>query len=41
MKDYFEIDEYISKMLLDCELGAHAELVAFTKLYNAQIKVFD
>ena len=31
----------ISKMLRDYEYGFHAELVAFSELYNVQIQVFD
>ena len=35
------IDEYLSKMLLDGEWGGHAELVAFSEIYNVSIQVFD
>ena len=41
MEDNEEIDEYIFKMLLDGEWDGHAELVAFSKLYNVQIQIFD
>ena len=41
MKGNVEIVEYILKMLLDDKWGVHAELVAFSELYNVQIQVFD
>ena len=41
IKDNFNNDEQISKILLDGEWGVHAELVAFPEFYNVQIQVFD
>ena len=41
MKNKVEIDEYIFKMLLDCEFDVYAVLVAFSELYNVKIHIFD
>ena len=41
MEENYEIDEYISKMLLDCKWSDHAELITFSELYNVQIQLFD
>ena len=35
------IDQYISKMPLNGEWGGHAEIVAFSEIYDVQIQVFD
>ena len=48
-RDHFEqymeedttIDQYISKMLLNGKWGGHAEIVAFSEIYDVQIQVFD
>ena len=48
-KDRFEqymekdttIDQYISKMLLNGEWEGHAEIVAFSEIYDVQIQMFD
>ena len=37
MKEGTDIKDYISKMLIDGELGGYVELVAFSELYNIQI----
>ena len=37
----FEIDEIISKMLLDGEWGVHADPEVLSELYNVEIQVFD
>ena len=41
MKDYVEIDEYISIMMPDDKRGGHTELVALSELYNAQNQIFN
>ena len=48
-RDHFEqymeedttIDQYISKMPLNGQWGGHAEIVAFSEIYDVQIQVFD
>ena len=35
------IYQYISKMPLNGEWGGHAEIVAFSEIYDVQIQVFD
>ena len=41
MEEDTTIDQYISKMLLNGEWGGHAEIVAFSEIYDVQIQVFD
>ena len=41
MEEDTTIDQYISKMLLNGECGGHAEIVAFSEIYDVQIQVFD
>ena len=35
------IDQYISKMPLNGKWGGHAEIAAFSEIYDVQIQVFD
>ena len=41
MEEDTTIDQYISKMPLNGEWGGHAEIVAFSEIYDVQIQVFD
>ena len=41
MEEDTTIDQYISKMSLNGQWGGHAEIVAFSEIYDAQIQVFD
>ena len=41
MKEDTTIDQYISKMPLNVQWRGHAEIVAFSEIYEVQIQVFD
>ena len=41
MEEDTTIDQYISKMPLNGKWGGHAEIVAFSEIYDVQIQVFD
>ena len=41
MEEDTTIDQYISKMPLNDQWGGHAEIVAFSEIYDVQIQVFD
>ena len=41
MEEDTTIDQYISKIFLNGEWGGHAEIVAFSEIYDVQIQVFD
>ena len=41
MEEDTTIDQYICKMPLNGKWGGHAEIVAFSEIYDVQIQVFD
>ena len=41
MKEDTTIDQYISKMPLNGQWEGHAEIVAFSEIYDVQKQVFD
>ena len=41
MEEGTDIKDSIFKMLMDDQWGGYMELVAFSKLYNIQIQVYD
>ena len=41
MEEGIHIDDYISDMLMSREWGGHTEIVAFSKIYNTSVHVFD
>ena len=41
MEEGTDIKDYISKMLMDSEWSGYVELVAFSKLNNIQMQVYD
>ena len=41
MEEDTTIDQYISKMTLNVQWRGHAEIVAFSEIYDVQIQVFD
>ena len=41
MEEDTTIDQYISKIPLNGQWGGHAEIVAFSEIYDVQMQVFD